>query len=175
MLPVVRRFIVVCAVLALAGCAIEVGPGASASPIPSPTGPTDIECPLIDLRDQAGARISLTGTWAGNDGAYYSLLQQGNCLWGTGISSRRLVTIRGTIHNDFTVLVESAVVSCGSQPEVCATGSGTAVLRIDLTSEGTVLRVETPAEDPRNGYTVAVSRLDRVSTTTIFPPPTPGI
>ena len=158
-----------------AGCSAGADPSAAQSS--SAGASSAAECPPINLLGDAGQRIVLTGTWAGNDGGYYSLLQDGACVWASGTTARYELTFSGTVRHDFTLSIRFARVACLPQAIgfFCTTNHGTAILAVEVSGEDVVLNLVPSSTGETGGGTgLAVSRMDRVSTTTIFPPPTPG-
>jgi len=101
-------------VLLLASCD-ALGPS---SPTNSPTtsaaaSPVANECPAIDLRTPRGARIDLTGAWAGGV-TFHEARQEGSCVWWVGssnwpgdeVGSAWLLTFSGHLSSDFQLTGE---------------------------------------------------------------------
>ena len=178
MLRLLRMAIAAGAIGIIAGCSSNV-PASPSSVSPSSLLPAGADCVFLDLRTPTGARVDLTGTWRGNDDAYYSFYQSGNCLWATGTSAHAVLTLRGTLMNDLTVPVEFAIVACvlRAGPTVCGRTHGTDLLTIEEGSDGgdIVLQAVGVINDPGQGSGIRVTRWSRVSETPLFPPPTPGV
>jgi hypothetical protein len=96
-------------------------------------GPPLTTCDPLELTDQQGAPIVLTGEWTANDQGRYHLRQDGSCLTWVGLSGFEdeelgaswVTTLRGRIEPDRTINGEFLDVGGAAH------GSGTLRLRIE--------------------------------------------
>ncbi len=114
--------VVVLATAFVTGC-VASAPGTSSTPTLAESaaqGEFPSECPPIDLRGPDGARVDLTGEWAGSgvlaqDNEIALLNQIGECVFGSvsGYDSdgaQAVTNLTGRLHPDFTMDVEIAIV-----------------------------------------------------------------
>jgi hypothetical protein len=106
--------------IALMGCVPATSaPSSAGSGGQQPSGsaaPATSVCQDIDLQLPNGDPLDLTGTWLGNDDAYWMLTQLGDCVWGAasdlygfpGSQTYWQIYLRGTVLPDFTVPIEYA-------------------------------------------------------------------
>ena len=167
--------------LALAGCGVGAPlnspDGSAPGSVASPAG-----CPDVDLRLPSGDRLDLTGTWLGNDDAYWSFVQVGECVWATA-TDRYIADayiqeyLRGVLQPDFTLPIEFAYAGA-------FTGYGHATLEIDVQDPNgaETLRLRkvagcTAAQQPpcpAGETSLQTTVWTRVAARPILPPPTPA-
>jgi hypothetical protein len=94
----------------LSGCA-TVSPSLSSVPSPADSAPADgAACVPVDLRDAAGQRLDLTGTWEGGPFVHH-VRQINDCVWWIGyarwpgLEPGELATLAffGRLSGDFTL------------------------------------------------------------------------
>jgi hypothetical protein len=151
---------------------------ANATEAPSPPA----GCADIDLRSPSGERLDLSGTWHGDDNAYWLFFQVGDCVWATATDLYfedyyTVQALRGTLLTDLTVSVEFAYGGF-------FTGYGHATLQVDFGDSG---GTETLSLRKVSGCTASglppcppgetslqTTTWTRVSSRVIVPAPTPG-
>ena len=182
-----RWLAILALVMATSGCGAATAsnePIASANPgaDASPSG-----CADFDLRLPSGGPVDLTGTWHGDDDAYWVFVQVGDCVWATAtdhyLNGYWQVSLRGTLRTDFTLPIE--FVYAGNRDLGGHRGFGHAVLQIDITDAGGAETLslrkiggcdatgEPPCPPGETSLQTTVFRV--VSTDVIVPPPTPGL
>lgn len=167
-------------VLALAGCAVAtppVRPSANAVETPSPPP----ACPDIDLRSPSGEPLDLSGTWHGDDNAYWLFFQVGECVWATATDvyfgdSYTVQTLRGRLLTDLTVPVEFAYAGLftgygHATLQIAFGGSGGETLYLRKVGGCTASEV---SQCPPGELSLQTTTWTRVSTRVIVPAPTPG-
>jgi hypothetical protein len=180
-----RWLAVLALVFSASGCGAAT---ASNEPMRSPTPRAEASssgCAESDLRLPSGGPVDLTGTWHGDDDAYWVVVQIGDCVWATAtdeyLDGYWQVSLRGNVRTDFTVPVE--FVYAGNQ-DLGIRGYGHAVLQIEITDAGGVERLslrkiagcdatgEPPC--PPGETSLQTTVFSVVSTSVIVPAPTPG-
>ena len=117
-------------------------PGASAAPATS-------VCQDIDLQLPNGDPLDLTGTWLGNDDAYWMVTQLGDCVWGAasdlygfpdGSHTYWQIYLRGTLLPDFTMPVEYAYSPYSDGGSSAHYGQGVLAIEFGAADEPLTLR-----------------------------------
>jgi hypothetical protein len=179
------RLLLILATTLLVGSACTVS-----SPSPEPTqshaaatptaSATTAACSPIDLRDPAGARVDLTGTWrVPGGGPVYYLYQDGDCFWyaggfaasdGTqewGPLGLYTIVFEGTLKSNFTIPGRWAVVRMGG-----TSFSGNAwhdkVWTITFEPEGADLNIVLTSSPDEPGA-VSATHLQKVSDEVVTP------
>lgn len=131
--------------MVLAACQLPT-PSATSEPTASRrTSGAAVECPDIDLRTPAGARVDLTGTWTtgsvdAGSRVMYELHQEGECLWGRAYSAfggqepteSFDIILVGTVRSDLTVELDLLELGLGNPFGYPAFGRASATLEIEF-------------------------------------------
>ena len=187
------------ALIAVALLLVSCSPPA-ASPSPSSAG-TSAEpsaavsgfpstCHDLDLRSPNGDEVDLSGTWLGNEDAYWLFTQVGDCVWATALDNYTTpnnpdaywqIYLRGTLRSDFTIAVEYAYSSLGT---ILGPHYGHAVLAIAFGADGstdsmTLTKIVGCGGGegdtcPAGEGTLQTTEWTLASSTVILPPPSPG-
>jgi hypothetical protein len=134
--------------------------------------------------------VNVSGTWLGNENAYWIFTQVGDCVWATALdkyitqSTRDTfwqIYLRGTVRNDFTIAVEFAYSSLGT---IGGSAFGHAVLGINFGADGGTTTMTLTklagceaaegARCPPGESPLQTTAWTLVSPTVILPPPSPG-
>jgi hypothetical protein len=163
---------------------------ASGSLLPSALAvPETSVCRDVDLQLPNGDPLDLTGTWLGDDAAYWMVAQVGDCVWGTASDEYTFpplsnvywqIYLRGTLLPDFTIPIEYAY-----SPFSVGRGSvaqyGHAVLSIEFGTGDSPLTLRKTDGTTCNENNVCPFGMATLQTTTwtlvssriLLPPPTP--
>ena len=139
-------------------------------------------CPDLDLRSPSGDVVDVSGTWYGNDAAYWSFVQVGTCVWATAtdyyVNDLWLQAyFRGALDSDFTIPGEFAYAGLER-----AVGHATLEVQFDATGRGNAVKLvkvagcdagADSAPCPPGEAPLQTTQWTRVSDEIILPPPTP--
>jgi hypothetical protein len=189
-----RWLAVVTLTAALVGCQPPVSSTdpslASAGAEPTDAGAFPSTCHDFRVLSPNGDEVRLDGTWLGNEGAYWTFTQVGDCVWATAtdkystpgsLDTYWQIYLRGTIRQDLTLAIEYAY--SGIWPVAIAGDShyGHAVLSVVLAPDGstgemTILKVtgcnaagNPPC--PSGEGTLQTTEWSLLDTDLILPPP----
>jgi hypothetical protein len=142
------------------------------------------------MRSPSGDQVDLSGTWLGNEDAYWLFSQVGDCVWATamdnyitpgGIHEPWQIYLRGTLRTDFTIPVEFAYSNLG---RLLGPHYGHAVLGITFATDGSTdamtltkiggCRGGEVESCPAGEGSLQTTVWTLVSPTVILPPPSPG-
>ena len=121
-----------------------VGALAITTALASCGGQSSAQCERVDLKDEGGKAIDLSGDWSANDQGAYSLKQIESCLWWVGLSDFPGEDPGDTWANVFRGRISSDRKITGEFTDVRTVDktTGTLTLRIETTDGQLVLRRE---------------------------------